>query len=69
MSHHRINFTKVSLKGKRTWMENGKRRQETRTFMQTINPWNTNDDGTPKTREQIMAGLVIERDKWIANQP
>jgi hypothetical protein len=61
----RVTFDKVSIKAKRVWRENGKRRQETREFWQTINPFNKNDDGTRKTREQIMAELHAERLAWL----
>lgn len=65
----RISFEEVRLKGIRRWKENGKPRQETRVFMQTINPFNRDADGLPKTREQIERELLAERAEWIANNP
>lgn len=62
----RINFQKVEVKGVRRWKENGKPRQETRTFMQTINPFNKNEDGSLKTYDQILAEVKAERDAWLA---
>lgn len=62
----RIVFDEVSVKGVYTWRdENGKKRQETRKFWQTVNPFNCNEDGSVKTREQIYAELNAERDEWL----
>jgi hypothetical protein len=61
----RVTFDKIELKAKRVWRQGGKRRQETRTFMQTVNPFNRNADGTRKTREQILAELHAERLTWL----
>ena len=65
----RIIFQQVKLKGVRRWTENGKRRQETQEFMQTINPFNKGEDGLPKTREQILTELQAERSEWLARRP
>lgn len=62
----KIRFEEVKISATRRWTENGKRRQETRVFMQTINPFNKNADGLPKTREQIFQELKTERDAWLA---
>lgn len=62
----RLAFDKVTIgKAKRVWLENGKRRQETKEFWQTINPFNKNSDGTCKTREQILTELHAERREWL----
>lgn len=61
----RLTFDKVSIKGVKRWTENGKRRQQTKEFMHTLNPFNKNADGTVKTREQIMLELLAERDAWL----
>jgi hypothetical protein len=61
----RIRFEEVKIKGVRRWIENGKKRQETRTFMQTLNPFNTDADGCPKSRCQILKELYAERDEWV----
>lgn len=42
----------------------GKYRQRRKTFMQTINPYNRNADGTPKTRVDILNELHLQADKW-----
>jgi hypothetical protein len=62
----RIRLQEIKLTAKRVWTENGKRRQETKAFMQTINPFNKNDDGTVKTGEEILKELHVERKAWLA---
>jgi hypothetical protein len=61
----RITFDVVQVTAKRTWMEDGKKRQKTKKFEQTINPFNTNAAGIPKTRQEILVELNAERDKWM----
>lgn len=61
-----ITFQEVRVKGVRRWKENGKPRQETQTFYQTISPFNKNEDGTMKTYDQIMVEIKAERDAWLA---
>lgn len=61
-------FTEVSLTAVFRWKENGKRRQTSRKFFQTINPFNTKPDGTPKTRSDIMAELEQQRNAWLAEK-
>jgi hypothetical protein len=65
----RVRFEQVTLKATRRWRDpaTGKLRQQTRTFCQTLNPFNTKD-GAPKTRDQIMEELVAERDAWLATR-
>ena len=63
----RINFQEVNVKAIRRWKdESGKKRQETKTFYQTISPFNKGPDGEPKTRDQIMAEITKERDEWLS---
>lgn len=61
----RINFEEVSIKATKKWVDNGKKRQETKTFSQTINPFNKDKDGTVKTRAQIMSEISLERKLWL----
>lgn len=61
----KVYFEQVTLKAKKTFLDNGKRRQQTHVFMQTINPYNKNADGSQKSRIQIMDELRKERDKWL----
>ena len=63
----RIHFLEIKVKAVRRWKEDGKTRQETRTFMQTRNPFNKGADGLPKSSEQIMAELIAEREAWLAS--
>ena len=61
-----MNFDKVSIKATKRWTdESGKKRQQTREFYQTINPFNITKDGVMKTREQIQIEIVAERDEWL----
>ena len=62
----RITFEIVSI-GSFThkWKENGKGRQKTKTFSQTLNPWNKNKNGDPKTRQEIYAELYAQKDAWV----
>lgn len=69
MSKTTIRFQEIKIKGVRRWTENGKRRQETMVFSQTVNPFNKNADGFPKTASEIRAELQVERDRWIAGHP
>ena len=41
-----------------------KRIKRTKTFDQTINPWNRNADGSVKNREEILLELRAEADEW-----
>lgn len=64
----RYTFDEVSVKATKRWTdESGKKRQQTRNFFQTINPFNKNEDGTIKTRDQIMAEIKAERNAWLAS--
>jgi hypothetical protein len=62
-----IRFREVSLRGVRRWKaDDGKWHQKTKRFMQTINPFNKNKLGLPKSYEEIMSELIAERDAWYA---
>lgn len=41
----------------------GKRRAQ-KTFHQTVNPFNKNDDGTPKTYQQVLESVQAQADAW-----
>ena len=61
-----INFEEIKVKGVRRWTDkNGKKRQKTKIFSQTVNPFNKNSAGLPKTRQEIMAEISAERDAWV----
>lgn len=55
-------YDEVSVKGIKRWKDkDGKQRQETRKFFQTISPFN------PKTRDEIMKEILKERQEWLWN--
>ena len=64
----RITFQEVSVKATRRWTEDGKKRQETRKFWQTINPFNKNVDGAMKNRDEIYTEICAQRDAWLRDQ-
>lgn len=35
-----------------------------KTFSQTVNPWNRRPDGVPKSPAEVRASLVAEADAW-----
>jgi hypothetical protein len=62
----KVHFNWVGVKAtKRFKDENGKSRQITKHFRQTLNPFNKNADGTMKTRDQIMAEEIANRNAWL----
>ena len=61
-----IRFQEVKIRAVRRWTENGKRKQETKVFMQTVNPFNKNAAGFVKTSSEIVEELRAERDAWMA---
>jgi hypothetical protein len=66
----RIRFEEVKVKGVRRWVDGeGKKRQQTRTFSQTINPFNKLPDGTIKDRGTIYKEICAERNAWMKAGP
>lgn len=65
----RIVFNEVAIRATKHWREGNRRRTQSRKFYQTLNPWNKNAAGQPKSRDEIMAELVAERDAWLLEQP
>ena len=60
-----ITFEVVKLTGyKKFYCTCGKKVARQRTFDQTINPWNKNDQGTIKSRHEILVELRAEIVKW-----
>lgn len=60
-------FEEVAVKATKRWTdETGRKRQQTRKFFQTLNPFNKDADGNPKTAQQIMAEIRAQRDAWLA---
>jgi len=44
----------------------GKRRQKTKRFTETINPFNKNANGTPKTRDQVQESVIEKARVWMS---
>lgn len=58
-------FEKVAIKRTKKWKDpDGKRRQLTKEFCQTINPFNKNAKGLLKTRQEIIEELSEEAKRW-----
>lgn len=66
----RMSFNEVSIKAVRRFKdpETGKSRQQTKKFYQTLNPFNMNAAGLPKTSAEIMVEIRAERDAWLKEQ-
>ncbi|MDQ0082874.1 hypothetical protein J2W35_003233 [Variovorax boronicumulans] len=63
----RIRFQEVAIKATHRWVDaDGKKRQETRKFWQTISPFNKRPDGTLKTEADIEREITAQRDAWLA---
>jgi hypothetical protein len=62
-------FDEVSITATKRWVDDeGHRRQKTKTFSQTVNPWNANKDGAPKTRAEIFNELWEKRTEWLNSE-
>lgn len=62
----RTEFEEVAIFGRKSSKcRCGKRRTRSAKFFQTLNPWNKNKDGNPKTANEIIAELVVERAEWM----
>lgn len=63
----RIIFETVKIGGRKTGKcFCGKRITRSKTFEQTINPFNKNKNGEAKTRSEIVGELLAERKSWQA---
>lgn len=61
-------FEKISIKKTKKWIdENGKKRQKTKEFFQTLNPFNKNSKGQVKTRHEIAKEIKERADEWFKN--
>lgn len=61
-----IIFQEVKVKGsKKCKCTCGKRVSRSKTFSQTINPWNKNKEGNPKSFGEIQEELSNERNEWM----
>lgn len=64
-------FDEVFIRRTRTYTDpsTGKRRQQSRKFWQTVNPFNCNADGSIKSREDILRELRQDANRWEAGLP
>lgn len=62
----KIDYEVVKIKGvkKGKCIKCGKYTARQKIFWQTLNPFNKNKKGFPKTRDEILLDLLIERDEW-----
>lgn len=68
MMHVTRRFEEIKTKRTKKYTdENGKKRQKTKTFFQTLNPFNKNKDGTLKTEAQIWQEINAEADAWLTS--
>jgi hypothetical protein len=71
MHSTRYTFDEIAMKGRRVWKDptTGKRRTQVVKFFQTVNPFNKNAAGFPKTRAEIYKELGAEFHAWVAAAP
>ena len=64
--HERITFEVVKLTAKKVGKcpTCGKRVTRSRTFEGTLNPWNVNASGNPKTRQEVRDDLQAKSLVW-----
>lgn len=43
----------------------GKLANRSKVFEQTVNPWNRNENGSPKTTREVAAAVIAEADAWV----
>lgn len=63
-----IKFEEIKVKGVKKWKENGKTRQKTRVFSETVNPFNVDENGKQRSRQDIFNGLIKQRDEWLSKE-
>lgn len=62
--HYR--FKEIKVKATHRWIDaDGKRRQKTQVFMQTVNPFNKDKRGRVKSEAQILNEVREAREKWL----
>jgi hypothetical protein len=61
-----IKFEQVKLKATFKWRSvEGRMRQRTKVFWQTINPFNIGKGNQPKNRYEIMDELQVQKRLWL----
>lgn len=59
-------FTEISTKRTKRWKDkDGKKRQVTKKFYQTLNPFNKNKNGSVKNESEIWKEINEEADSWM----
>jgi len=58
----RMRYQKVNSKGKKAWA------QKTEKISATMNPFNRNAEGRPKSEEEIQEHLKVKAQEWIAKK-
>jgi hypothetical protein len=62
----RITFKQLQVVAQHKWVDGeGKRRQKTKRFTMTLNPYNRNPDGTVRTEREILAALNAQKAAWF----
>lgn len=62
----RVTFARVVVKATFRWTdEAGKKKQVTKVFEQTVNPFNKNRFGEVKSAQEIRVELNAQRDLWL----
>lgn len=59
-----ITFEEVKAYGKRRVTVDGKKKYQQKTFVETINPFNKNPDGTVKSRAEVQESVDRKCDEW-----
>lgn len=61
-----LKFEEVKVTRRKTnvCIKCGKRVTRSKTFMQTVNPFNKTDLGVVKTREQVKSDVCTEANQW-----
>lgn len=44
----------------------GKKRNRKKKFIHTLNPFNLNEKGVPKNRDEVYIALTKERNQWLS---
>ena len=64
MKNRTLHFQEMRIKAHRIIFVDGKRKIETKTFTQTLNPYNRNSDGSIKSGKDIARELNNIAAKW-----
>jgi hypothetical protein len=64
MKPERTIFQVVKTVGRKRVMIDGKKFRRQRTFRQNIDFFNVNEDGRPKTYDEVMASVRAEAEAW-----